>query len=75
MKKQLDYIKVLSYRKKFSIEENEALMAELIGIAIFGGKSILIEFLVKDDLESFRNHVAHMNQVGNQIKNTLKDCT
>ena len=75
MKKQMDYIKVSSYRKNFSAAENESLMAELIGIAIFGGKSTLIEFLVNDDLEGFKKHVAHMNKEGNRIKKALNNCT
>lgn len=75
VKKQLDYIKVSSYRKKLSIEESEAFMAELTGVAIFGGKSILIEFLINDDFDGFKKHIAHMNREGNLIKSALKNCT
>lgn len=67
------FIKICSYKKSFTSQEIEALLTELIGAHIFSGKSELIDFLLRDDLQGFKKLVITMNQVGSKIKEILNN--
>ncbi len=56
-----------------SEDESDALMAELMMCYLSKGESVLMSYLLEDDVNGFKKYAHMMNESGYKISNALKD--
>lgn len=71
-KQSLDFLKISKYRNKFTDEQNETFLTDLIGSYIYESHPKLLQFLLNDDMEGFEEHVKYMNSTGKKLHELLK---